>query len=209
MINERRAAVCSPWGKSSACSSRGAVTNVAIADKLTESLALACCSAPREPPQPDNKSVLSIKPINDWLQIRDSDFEADWRGNADYTSPLSDLITLCLCVVKLGCSAVITGSQEQRPWLIKTQDTDPIPPLAAELRPRGWATGRAHFCMPKPALHRVAFDMLCFTSNSVFTSQSVAKAGDSHAHTVHFVLQAKTWEARRLLLSGLDVDNCQ
>lgn len=177
MINERRAAVCSPWGKSSACSSRGAVTNVAIADKLTESLALACCSAPREPPQPDNKSVLSIKPINDWLQIRDSDFEADWRGNADYTSPLPDLITLCLCVVKLSCSAVITGSQEQRPWLIKTQDTDPIPPLAAELRLCGWAAGRAHisqcesvFCMPKLALHRVA--MLWFTSNPVFTSQS-------------------------------------
>lgn len=74
---------------SPACSSRGAVTNVAIADKPTDSLAPACCSAPCEPPQPDNKSVLSIKPINDWLQIRDGDFEADWRGNADYTSPLT------------------------------------------------------------------------------------------------------------------------
>lgn len=97
MINERRAAICSPWAEererkktpSPACSSRGAVTNVAIADKPTDSLAPACCSAPCEPPQPDNKSVLSIKPINDWLQIRDGDFEADWRGNADYTSPLT------------------------------------------------------------------------------------------------------------------------
>lgn len=89
--------------KTLARSTRGAVTNVAIADKLTASLALACCSAPCGPPQPDSKSVLSIKPINGWLRIRDSDFGADWRGNADYTSPPSDLITLCLCVVKLGC----------------------------------------------------------------------------------------------------------
>ena len=84
MINERRAAVVAREEK--ARSTRGAVTNVAIADKLTVSLALACCSAPYRPPQPDNKSILSIKPINGWLQIRDSEFGADWRGNADYTS---------------------------------------------------------------------------------------------------------------------------
>lgn len=86
MINERRAAVVACEEKPGSLDEGEAVTNVAIADKLTVSLAPACCSAPCRPPQPDNKSILSIKPINGWLQIRDSDFGADWRGNTDYTS---------------------------------------------------------------------------------------------------------------------------
>jgi len=86
MINERRA-VATREEKGPARSARGAVTNVAVADKPTVSLALACCSAPCGPPQPDSKSILSIRPITGWLQIRDSDFGADWRGEMLITPP--------------------------------------------------------------------------------------------------------------------------
>lgn len=99
---------CSLWGKS-ARSTREVVTNVAMADKLNMSLTPACCTVPCKPPKTDNQSILSIKAINGWLQIRDR-FWGWLEGKCWLHLPLSDLITLCLRVVKLGCLAVITES---------------------------------------------------------------------------------------------------